>query len=69
MRPKPFNIQFETVHQIVCLMVSDCIEIGHRLLTKSPCACDSFTGRAMLNASLHACWRCVSIEHVLVFSI
>ena len=31
MRPKPLNKAFESVEQIVCTMVSDCIEIGHRL--------------------------------------
>ena len=61
MRPKPFNIHSKPFRQIGCLMVSDCILHGHRLLTKSPCDCDSFTGRAMLNASLHAYWRGVSI--------
>ena len=49
-------------------------DIGHHLLTKNPvraCVVHAIhPGRAMLNAALHACHTsCVSIEHVLLFSI
>ena len=74
MRRKRSITCFKSVHKFAYMNGFGLHEICHHLLTKNlvrACVVHAIhPGRAMLNAALQACHTsCVSIEHVLLFSI